>query len=406
MRKLVLAAATAVALSGGAQADPITLSVWGIDNQTGSGNPGYTQIMVDEWNAKHDDVKLEYRFVAFDDANNDFARAIVTNSGPDIFMINTTDTQFYAARDVLVDLTDRIAASSVIKPSDIFPGYLAAITYNDRIWEVPKAADTIALYYNPDMFKAAGLDPDKPPRSWQELHDYAKALTKPDQGVFGIAFSAKNGQEGPWQWLPFVRMTGEDWTNVDTDGARRALTLWKTFVDEGLASKEVLVQAQSDAADMFRAGKAAMVLQGNWDLPNMEGLPFKYRLALLPPEKEGGLQVSAAGNFTYGINKQSAHPDEAFKFIEYVYSQQDRNWNEFGLLPAYAFEAKDPKWPDAYKVFTEQLKFGRVLGPSPRWNDVSIALQTAIQSALSGQSDVDSALKRAAAEIETIKNEQ
>ncbi|MBN9433343.1 MAG: sugar ABC transporter substrate-binding protein [Bosea sp.] len=406
MRKLVLAAAAAVALSGGAQADPITLSVWGIDNQTGSGNPGYTQIMVDEWNAKHDDVKLEYRFVAFDDANNDFARAIATNSGPDIFMINTTDTQFYAARDVLVDLTDRIAASSVIKPSDIFPGYLAAITYNDRIWEVPKAADTIALYYNPDMFKAAGLDPDKPPRSWQELHDYAKALTKPDQGVFGIAFSAKNGQEGPWQWLPFVRMTGEDWTNVDTDGARRALTLWKTFVDEGLASKEVLVQAQSDAADMFRAGKAAMVLQGNWDLPNMEGLPFKYRLALLPPEKEGGLQVSAAGNFTYGINKQSAHPDEAFKFIEYVYSQQDRNWNEFGLLPAYAFEAKDPKWPDAYKVFTEQLKFGRVLGPSPRWNDVSIALQTAIQSALSGQSDVDSALKRAAAEIETIKNEQ
>ena len=404
MKRIALSALSVLALSGVAYADPIRISVWGIDNQTGGGKPGYTQVMADEWNSAHADVKIDYRFVTFDDANNDFARAIATNTGPDVFMINTTDTQFYASKGVLVDLTDRIAASKIIDPSKIFPGYLAAVTYEGRVWEVPKAADTVALYYNAEAFRAAGLDPDKPPLSWQELYDDAKALTNPATNKFGIAFSAKNGQEGPWQWLPFVRMTGAEWTNVDSPGAKRALAFWKKLVDDGVASKEVLVQAQSDAADTFRAGIAGMVLQGNWDLPNMDGLPFEYRLALLPPEEKGGLQVSAAGNFTYGINKTSAHPDQAFQFIEYIYSQQDRNWNEFGLLPAYEFEANDPKWPKAYKIFTDQLKFGRVLGPSPHWNDVSISLQTAIQSALSGQVDVDSALKRAATEIAAIGN--
>ncbi len=397
-----IAAAFAVMIGGVAQAEPITIEVWGIDAQTGSGNPGYTQILADEWNASHDDVKIEYRFVAFDNLNSEYTRAIATGTGADIYMINTTDTQLYASRGVLVDLTDRIAASDTIDASEIFPGYLAAVTYDDRIWQVPRASDTILIYYNPDMFREAGLDPDQPPQSWNELYEYAKALTDPSKRVFGIAFSAKNNQEGPWQFMPFARMAGAEFDNINAEGGVRALEFWEKLVEEGLASREVLVQSQGDAADTFRAGTAAMVIQGNWDLPNMDNLPFDYRLALLPPEEEGGLRVSAAGNFTYAISTASEHPDEAFDFIEFAYSQQHRNWNEFGLLPPRPISVEDARWPEAYAMFTEQLKYGRVLGPSPRWNDVSIALQRAIQSTLSGQTEAREALDRAAAEIAAL----
>lgn len=395
-------AALLLAPAGAALAQPVTITVWGIDNQTGSGDPGPTQIMADEWNAANDEVRIEYRFVAFDDLNPDYQRAIATNTAPDIFMVNTTDTQFYAAQGLVIDLSDRVAASEVIDADEIFPGYLEAVTYEGRIYEVPRASDTIAIYYNVDMLEAAGIDPAEPPESWAQLYDYAERLTDPAARIHGIAFSARNNQQGPWQWLPFARMAGAEFDNINAPGGVRALTLWRDFVQNGLASREVLVWAQTDAADTFRAGSAAMVIQGNWDLPQMEHTPFEWGLWLLPPEEEGGLRVSAAGNFTYGITTTSQHPDEAFAFIEYAYSQQHRNWNEFQLLPPRPIEIEDPRFPEAYELFLRQLEFGRVLGPHPRWNDVSIVLQEAIQTTLAGQADPQAALDQAAARIEAL----
>lgn len=402
LRVVMASAIAALSLSGTAFAQSITLNVWGVDTQSGSGDPGYTQVLADEWNAANPDIQIQYRFVPFNETNTTYTRALATNSGPDIFMINTTDTQLYASRGVLVDLTDRIAASEIIDSEEIFPGYLAAVTYDERIWQVPRASDTIGLFMNVDRMKEAGLDPNDPPQSWEELYAYAEAMTDPAKKQFGLGFSAINGQEGPWQWLPFARMAGVEFDNINAPGGVRALEFWERLVDNGISSQEVLVQSQGDAAELFRNGINAMVIQGNWDLPNMEDLPFEYKLALLPPEEEGGLRVSAAGNHTYGISKASEHVDAAFEFIEFMYAQQPRNWNEFRLLPPRAIEVENPVFPEGYEFFLEQLQYGRVLGPHPRWNDVSIALQTAIQSTLSGQTDAQSALDRAAAEIAAI----
>ena len=95
------------------------------------------------------------------------------------------------------------------------------MTYEGGIYGIPRGANTIALYYNADMFKAAGLDPDNPPKTWDELYEAAKALTDPAKNVYGLAFSAVGTEEGTFQFLPWLQMAGGDYDNVDTEGGAR-----------------------------------------------------------------------------------------------------------------------------------------------------------------------------------------
>ena len=68
---------------------------------------------------------------------------------------------------------------------------LESATWDGKYYAVPKATNTIALYYNKDMFRAHGLDPDQPPETWDELVETARTLTDPENNVYGLAFSAK-----------------------------------------------------------------------------------------------------------------------------------------------------------------------------------------------------------------------
>lgn len=391
---MTVAAATTVA------AETVTLTIWGIDTEPRNA----TKQLAEEFAAQNDDIDVVYRHIQFSDLNEEYMRSIATNTGPDIFMVNTTDTQFYAKSGAMLDLTDRVAASDIIDFDAIFPGYQAAVTYDGRIWQIPRGANTLMIYYNESMLRDAGIDPADEPRSWAQLSDYAKRLTDPEERVFGIAFSAKNNQEGPWQWLPFARMAGAEFDRIDHAGAIAALQMWRDFVADGLASQEVLVWSQSDAADAFRAERAAMVIQGSWDVGTMAQAPFAWGLWMLPPQQDGGPRVSAAGDFTYGINARSENPDEAFALVEYIYSQSHRIWNEFSKFPPYPVAPEAPDHPEAYSAFMKQLEYGRVLGPHERWNDISASLQTAIQSTLAGRTEPAEALERAASEIDRIIN--
>ena len=94
------------------------------------------------------------------------------------------------------------------------------MTYEGGIYGIPRGANTIALYYNKDMFKAAG------PRPGQSAADLGRALrggarlTDPAKNVYGLAFSAVGTEEGTFQFLPWVQMTGGDYDNVSDRGRR------------------------------------------------------------------------------------------------------------------------------------------------------------------------------------------
>jgi multiple sugar transport system substrate-binding protein len=396
--KAILAGTAAILAAPALAQEQVELDLWTIDD------PGeYHYVMAEEYMAQNPNVKINVRTVQFEDMVNDLARSIATGDAPDITYIDNPEVPLFASRGMLLDLTPYIEQSDIVKVEDIFPGPLASVTYEGGIYGLPRGANTIALYYNADMFREAGLDPDDPPATWDELYEAAKALTDPESNVYGLAFSAVGTEEGTFQFLPWVQMTGGDYTDIDTEGAARALNLWKQFIDEGLASPDTLIRGQWDSTGTFNAGNAAMSISGPWEIPRMsEEAQFEWRVALLPAPEEGAERASALGEGDNVILANTDNPDEAFAFIEFLYDNMDRVWNDFGYLPASEVEVTDPKYPEAYAVFAESMKYARNRGPEPEWPAISGAIQTAIQSTLTGQATAEEALAQAQAEIDDV----
>lgn len=390
-----VAAAAALASAPAFAAE--TLKVWSFGEQD-----NYTEIMVKEFEAKNPDVKVEVRRVAFSDVNDEALRAIRSGTGPDIMPIDNPNVAFFAAKKALYELDALVAQSKVIKKDNILPGPLHNSSWGGKLVGIPRGANTIALYINDDMFRAAGIDKD--PQSWEQLYQAAKKLNNPDKNIYGLAFSAKGNEEGTFQFLPYIQATGADWTTLGSPGAVRAVSFWQKLLDEKLASRDTLNRGQSDSTATFVNGNAAMVISGPWEIPGIDkNAKFKWHVALLPSEKEGGTRASALGEQSYVIPKTAANPKLAFRFLEYVISQQGRNWNDFGILPATKDAVSpDPKWPAAYAAFVEQMKYARARGPNPEWPQISKAISGAMQQVLTHQAEPQAAMVAAAATVAKV----
>ncbi len=406
IRKYAMFAAVALAsvsMSGlPASAEDVTISVWSLDRDI---QPAPN--LIKDFNALNTGIKVEYRQIQFDDVVSEAMRAFSTGQAPDIIAVDNPEHALFASRGAFLDLTDMIAKSDAVKVENYFPGPLASTMWDGKNYGIPKATNTIALYYNKDMFRAKGLDPDKPPQTWDELVEAARKLTDPSANVYGLAFSAKANEEGTFQFLPWAQMAGASYENINADGAVKALDTWKTIIDEKLASPDTLTRSQWDSTGTFNSGNAAMAISGPWELDRMIAeAKFDWGVALLPIPQEGAERSSAMGDFNWAIFASTKHPQEAFKVLEYFVSQDDRMFKDFGQLPARSDiaipETGEPKKDAALKVFVEQLKYAKPRGPHPEWPKISKAIQDAIQAALTGQMSSKDALDQAAEKIKAV----
>ncbi|KFC66435.1 Maltose/maltodextrin ABC transporter, substrate binding periplasmic protein MalE [Devosia sp. LC5] len=404
LTKLGLAAGIALGalmVAGPAMAQ-VTLKIWSID---GVDRVGIADTFSKEFDEQNEDIVVEYRGIAFDDLVNETLRAFATGNAPDIVSFDNPDFAMFSSRGAMLDITDRIAASEVIKAENYFEGPMNSVTWDGKYFGIPKYTDTIGVFYNKDLFAKAGIT--EPPKTWAQLTEYAEKLTDPANNVYGATFSARAGEEGTFQFLPIIQMSGGGYDNVNTDGAAEVLDLWKKMIDNGWASRDVLSLGQWDSTGTFNSGNAAMAISGPWEIDRMvEDAKFDWGVALLPTITEGGDRSSALGGFDWGIMSTTKHPDEAFRALEYFAAQDHRIFEEFGNIPARS----DIELPvtgvalkdEALKVFQEQLQYAQPRGPHPEWQKISKAIFDAMQQALTGQMSAKDALDQAQATIKGI----
>ncbi|WP_375598108.1 ABC transporter substrate-binding protein [Devosia sp. Naph2] len=397
---VALATTSLLSLGSAMAQDEVTITIWSLDD---ANQPALN--LAREFDELEPGIKVEYREIQFDDVVSEAMRAFATGQAPDIIAVDNPEHALFAARGAFLDITDRVANSDVIDPANYFPGPLNSVTWDGKLYGVPKATNTIALYYNKDLYAKAGIT--EPPKTWDELVEVSRQLNDPANNVYGLAFSAKASEEGTFQFLPWAQMGGGGYDNINAPGAVKALEVWKTIMDEKLASPDTLTRGQWDSTGTFNSGNAAQVISGPWELNRMlEEAQFDWGVALLPTETEGGARSSAMGDFNWAIFASTQHPDEAFKALEYFASQDDRLFPEFGQLPARS-DVEIPETGVALKdaalqVFLEQLQYAQARGPHPEWPKISKAIQDAIQQALTGQATPQAALDQAAATIDGI----
>jgi multiple sugar transport system substrate-binding protein len=405
-RKYAIIGALAFATSSffglNAQAEDVTLTLWSLDRDI---QPAPN--LIKEFNAQNNGIKIEYRQIQFDDVVTEAMRAYASGQAPDIIAVDNPEHALFSSRGAFLDITDMIAKSSVVKPENYFPGPLASTVWDGKNFGIPKATNTIALYYNKDMFKAKGLDPNKPPQTWDELVEAARKLNDPSANVYGLAFSAKGNEEGTFQFLPWAQMGGGGYDNINVEGAVKALEIWKTILDEKLASPDTLTRGQWDSTGTFNSGNAAMVISGPWELDRMvQEAKFDWGVALLPIPNPGAERSSAMGDFNWAIFATTKHPEEAFKALEFFVSQDDKLFQKYGQLPARSDisipKTGQPLKDAALEVFQEQMKYAKPRGPHPAWPKISKAIQDAIQAALTGQMSAKDALDQAAEKIKSV----
>jgi multiple sugar transport system substrate-binding protein len=312
---------------------------------------------------------------------------------PDVLMLDNPDVQQIAATGALAPLNDLgLNADGVIK------GMVDATSYQGKLYGLAPVTNTIALFYNKDLLAEAGV---QPPKTWEELKAAAKKLTKP--GRYGIAFNANATYEGSWQFLPAMWTNGGDETDLKSPQIAEALQLWVDLVRSGSASKSVINWTQSDAKDQFVAGKAAMMVNGPWQIPALQTTPnVKWDVVQFPVNKVGQTPVAPLGGeaWTVPLNKDQAKQQKAADYVKCLNSDENElAWAKarYTLPTRTALLDQYVKEVPSMKAFGEQVVNARArtgkLGD--KWPDAAKVIYQAIQLALTGKSSAQDAFKQA-----------
>ncbi|MEA2595918.1 MAG: multiple sugar transport system substrate-binding protein [Thermomicrobiales bacterium] len=368
---------------------PVTLTWW--DYYAEGANKDAMEAQHQRYMEAHPNVKIERTAIPFADLKQKLLQGAAAGQLPDIAVIDNPDHQAFAALGVLEDLTERVTAWG--QATSYFQGPWSSTVWQDKNYGIPDNSNCLVLWYNTDFATAAGVTP---PTNWEELKSAAQSLTEGDR--YGLAVSAVKSEEGTFQWLPFLWETGEDIPTIDSDGGRRALQLWVDLVNGGQMSKAVLGWTQADAKTQFQNSKAAMMINGPWQIPVLEAESpdLNWNVVTLPIDKQG---ASILGGENYSIVKGGKNVDAAWELL--TWTQTPENLKTYllqaGKLPSRQDLAEDEAWTGdpVLKVFIEQLKVAKPRAYGDKYPQISNAIQEAIQAAVSGQTDVAAALKKA-----------
>jgi multiple sugar transport system substrate-binding protein len=306
---------------------------------------------------------------------------------PDILMLDNPDLKQIAKTTALLPLH--------VPTTGYAPAVLAAGSYNGQVYGLVPTANTIALFYNKRMLASAGI---QPPRTWAELQAASVALTKP--GRYGIAFSAAASYEGAWQFLPFLWSNGADERDISSPQAVQALQFVVNLVTSGGASPSVLNWGQADAKDQFVAGRAAMMVNGPWQIPDLRKHPdIDYGVVPVPVPKLGQHSVAPLGGELWTVPNTGNVTKERQAAAVLTCCTSDATQVSMGAQ-RYTVPAKPSLAQEYLKRRPDMAAFvelvagarSRTAELGDRWPQTATALYTAVQLAVSGQATSTQAL--------------
>ena len=377
-----------------AAAEAVTLAWWDyMDPESANGTAVDNQLQ--KYMAAFPAVKVEHTFIPFADLKQKLLQGAAAGQLPDIVIIDNPDHSSFSSLGVFADVTDKVTAWG--RADTYFPGPWASTMFQDKNYGIPDNSNCLVNWYNKAFTVPAGVEA---PKNWDELKTTSAALTEGDR--FGFAVCAFKSEEGTFQWLPFLWMTGEDLATLDSDGGRAALQLWVDLVDAGSMSPGILGWKQGDVLGQFQNAKAAMMVNGPWQIPTLraDNPDIDWGVATLPEQKQG---ASILGGENTAIVKATQNVDAAWDLL--TWRQEPDNLLaylvEAGKLPSNAELAQNEAFvgDPVIKVFMDQLAVAKPRAYGPSYPEISNAIQEMLQAAISGQKAVDVAISETATKI-------
>ena len=399
--------------SGSPGGGPIQLTMWMGYTPPPPENQAFEylslQKIVDAYNAAHPNVHVTTTYVNSDKALTKVQAALQGDEQPDIAYQYGTNMPAVASSAKAVDLTSRVQDAD-FNWDDFYPGERAAATVDGKVMGIPALVDNLAVVYNKDLFKQAGLSAPGPDWTWDEFVNDAKAISNPAGNVFGVAFPADGSETTVWEYEAMLWAAGGEILNSDNTQAAFNSA-------EGVRAMTVLQQLQQantlyldfnpDAGrseNLFNSDRVGMMITGPWDLSSFTDV--SYGVQVMPSFDAGGSHQTIAGPDNWVIyDNGQARVDAAWDFLKYFTSQQEVLQDSLatGHLPTRASVATDP----AFKPFNTKYpgigtyvdNLQNVLKARPQiqqYPQVSSALGQAIANVLLGKGEPQAELDNAA----------
>lgn len=372
-----------------------------------------------EFNKENPDVVVEPIYTGnYDDTVTKIQTAIQGGTPPDVFVNLATQRFTMADTGMAMPLDELIASDEdgeeYIK--DFLPGFMEDSYVDGKIYSIPFQRSTEIMYYNKDLFKKAGLDPEKPPTTWDEMLEYAKKLTTDDCKGVGLALNSGSAQ---WTFTGFClenskdgrMLMSEDGKKVffDTPENVEALQFWIDLQKKHKVMAEGIVQ-WTDLPTQFLAQEVAMIYHTTGNMANINSnAKFEFGTCFMPGNKQLGA-ATGGGNFfiANGISKE--RQKAAWKFIRFMTeTERAAQWSlDTGYVPTRqsCFDTDVIKnyyeeVPQA-KVAYEQIEYAKPELTTYNAAEIWRILNDNIQSAVVGDVSVEEALKNAQDEADEV----
>jgi multiple sugar transport system substrate-binding protein len=286
--------------------------------------PAMEQI-IGEFKQAHPNIDVKIQLTPWDDYWTKLQTSATGGSAPDVFWMTLAYFKLYASNGILMPLDDKIAAEG-IDMANYVPAMAEAYKYDGVQYGMPKDVNAFGLFYNKDLFTAAGVPFPDATWTWQSVIDAAQKLTDPAKGVYGIA--AQEGDELAWyltvpQAGGFVISDDGKNSGYDKPETIAGIQFWVDLVNKYKASPNLQQLTDTDALSMFTSGKVAMYYGGSWDPVAIAEVPAAKAftdMAPLPKGPAGGKFYS--NGLANSIYANTQHPEEAWQFVSFLSSKR------------------------------------------------------------------------------------
>jgi multiple sugar transport system substrate-binding protein len=361
------------------------------------------QPMIDQFESEHPGVTVEIEQLTWKSGLEKIQAALASGTQPDVCELGSTWLPRFSYEGVLADLTDVYEVEA-----DRFLMWESAV-WKERVYGLPWVQGSRVLFYNRDLFRRAGLDPDVPPKTWSELMEAARAVDALGDDIFGFGLNLGERYVLYKKFMAFAwgnggRILDDDGT-VGFDGPETVEAL-EYYVE---LSRYSLKEKQEVLDHHFKTGKLGMQISGAWNIRNysLEAPDLQYGVSLVPRHDAGGAHASFAGAEMLVVFERSPLKELSVELARFLqsYPQSRALSLEVGsVFPAAKKALRDSVFVKDAKtrVFIEQALTSRTAPAHPGWIEIEDVVNGAIEEALYGRRAPRWCLGEAAEEIKVI----
>ena len=388
-----------VAGGGGAEkydGPNVELAFW--NGLTGGDGPIMRKLCT-EFTTANPNIKVSMTAIAWAEYYQKVPAAVSNGRAPDVGIMHSDSVATNAARRVIQPIDD-VAEALKLTENDFTALSWKGGEYKGQRYGIPLDMHPAGLFYNKTVMQTAGLDPEKPPTTGDELMEMLEKIkAKGIQGMWTSALSVFGLESQTLVYQFGGKMVNDDGLTVGfaEEPAIQAINWFKALIDQGHSPKNA---AGDGNYVSFTNDKSAFMINGPWNTTPLNALK-KLKWGAAPVPVIGTEQATWAGTHQFVLPRQ-LKPNEnkaiaSRVFVNWI-SQQSLPWADAGMVPARKSvrESEEFKAKGAVNEFAKAVDYIRFVPPIPGVNDVMPEWNAAVSKAMLGKQDTAAALGEAA----------